>query len=121
MCRTHRTAIPLPPVTGHVRFEHVYFAYLKRHSVLQDVSFEAKAGQVVALLGPTGSGKSSIINLIPRFYDPTRGRITIDGYDLQGVKVHSLRDQIGIVLQETTLFAATVEQNISFGRPGGQF
>jgi len=111
-------AIPLPAVGGHVRFEHVSFGYVKRHKVLDDVTFEAKPGQIVALLGATGSGKSSIINLIPRFYDPTGGRITLDGYDLRQVKLHSLRDQIGIVLQETTLFAATIEENIAFGRPG---
>ncbi|MCC6169687.1 MAG: ABC transporter ATP-binding protein [Caldilineaceae bacterium] len=110
-------AIPLPPIRGHVRFEHVSFAYLQRHSVLNDVTFEAKPGQVVALLGATGSGKSSIINLIPRFYDPSAGRVTIDGYDLRTVKIHSLRDQIGMVLQETTLFAATIRENIAFGRP----
>ncbi|RIK46857.1 MAG: ABC transporter ATP-binding protein [Chloroflexi bacterium] len=110
-------AIPLPPIRGHVRFEHVSFAYLQRHSVLTDVTFEAKPGQVVALLGATGSGKSSIINLIPRFYDPSAGRVTIDGYDLRTVTIRSLRDQIGMVLQETTLFAATIRENIAFGRP----
>jgi ATP-binding cassette subfamily B multidrug efflux pump len=72
----------------------------------------------VALLGPTGSGKSSIINLIPRFYEATQGRITIDGHDIRSVSLNSLRDQIGIVLQETTLFAATIRENIAFGRPG---
>jgi ATP-binding cassette subfamily B protein len=110
-------AVPLPPIQGHVRFEHVSFAYLQRRSVLKDVTFEAKPGQVVALLGATGSGKSSIINLIPRFYDPSAGRVTIDGYDLRTVQIHSLRDQIGMVLQETTLFAATIQENIAFGRP----
>ncbi len=74
-----------------------------------------KPGQVIALLGATGSGKSSIINLIPRFYDPTVGSITIDGHDLRRVTLASLRDQIGIVLQETTLFAATMRANIAFG------
>jgi ATP-binding cassette subfamily B multidrug efflux pump len=110
-------AIPLPPVQGYVRFEQVSFGYLRRHRVLNDVTFEAKPGQVIALLGATGSGKSSIINLIPRFYDPTEGRVTIDGYDLQKVQLTTLRDQVGIVLQETTLFAATLEENIAFGRP----
>jgi ATP-binding cassette, subfamily B, multidrug efflux pump len=110
-------AVPLPPVRGHVRFEHVSFAYFRRHRVLADVTFEALPGQVIALLGATGSGKSTIINLIPRFYDPTEGRITIDGCDIGHVTLNSLRDQIGIVLQETTLFAATVRENISFGRP----
>lgn len=110
-------AIPLPPIEGHVRFEGVSFAYFGRHQVLTDLTFEALPGQVIALLGATGSGKSSIINLIPRFYDPTRGRITIDGYDLRQVTLNSLRDQIGIVLQETTLFAASIRENIAFGCP----
>jgi ATP-binding cassette subfamily B multidrug efflux pump len=73
---------------------------------------------VVALMGPTGSGKSTIINLIPRFYDASQGRITIDGHDIRRVTLNSLRDQIGIVLQGTTLFAATIRENIAFGRPG---
>jgi ATP-binding cassette subfamily B protein len=110
-------AMPLPPVRGHVVFDHVSFGYLRRHRVLDDVSFEAKPGEIIALLGATGSGKSSIINLIPRFYDPTEGSVVIDGYDLRKVQLQSLRDQVGIVLQETTLFAATIEENISFGRP----
>ncbi len=111
-------ARPLPPVRGHVRFEHVSFAYFGRHQVLRDLTFEALPGQVIALLGATGSGKSTIINLIPRFYEPSGGRITIDGCDTRQVTLNSLRDQIGIVLQETTLFAATVRENIAFGRPG---
>jgi ATP-binding cassette subfamily B protein len=110
-------AIPLPPVRGHVRFEHVSFAYFGRHQVLKDLTFEACSGQVIALLGATGSGKSTIINLIPRFYDPSEGRITIDGYDTRRVTLNSLRDQIGIVLQETTLFATTIRENIAFGCP----
>jgi ATP-binding cassette, subfamily B, multidrug efflux pump len=108
----------LPAVRGHVRFEHVSFSYAGREGILEDINFDAKPGQVVALMGPTGSGKSTIINLIPRFYDATRGRITIDGHDIRGVTLNSLRDQIGIVLQGTTLFAATIRENIAFGRPG---
>ncbi len=111
-------AVPLPPARGHVRFERVSFAYFGRHTVLRAVSFETPPGQTIALLGTTGSGKSTIINLIPRFYDPTSGRITIDGHDIRSVTLNSLREQIGIVLQETTLFAATVRENIAFGRPG---
>jgi len=110
-------AQPLPSVEGHVRFEEVSFAYFGRHQVLHEINFEAKPGQVIALLGVTGSGKSTIINLIPRFYDPTAGRITVDGHDTRHVTLNSLRDQIGIVLQETTLFAATIRENIAFGCP----
>ena len=110
-------AVALPPIRGHVRFEHVSFAYFGRQRVLEDVSFEVQPGQVVALLGATGSGKSTIINLIPRFYDPTAGRVLIDGYDIRDVTLASLRQQIGIVLQETTLFAASIRENIAFGRP----
>lgn len=110
-------AVELPPVKGHVRFEKVSFAYFGRRRVLKDLSFEAKPGQVIALLGATGSGKSTVINLIPRFYDATGGRITIDGIDTRRVTLQSLRDQIGIVLQETTLFASTIRENIAFGRP----
>jgi ABC-type multidrug transport system fused ATPase/permease subunit len=111
-------ARPLPRVHGHVCFERISFTYFGRHHVLDDITFEALPGQVVALVGPTGSGKSSIINLIPRFYEATQGRITIDGHDIRSVTLNSLRDQIGIVLQETTLFAATIRENIAFGRPG---
>jgi ATP-binding cassette subfamily B multidrug efflux pump len=85
--------------------------------VLKDVSFVAEPGQMVALLGATGSGKSTIINLVPRFYDVTRGRVTIDGVDVRDVTLDSLRSQIGIVLQETTLFSGTIRENIAYGRP----
>jgi ATP-binding cassette subfamily B protein len=100
---------------GHVCFENVSFSYGKHSDVLKDITFEALPNQVIALLGPTGSGKTSIVNLIPRFYDPTSGCIRIDGTKICDVTINSLRSQIGIVLQETTLFAASVRENIQFG------
>jgi ATP-binding cassette subfamily B multidrug efflux pump len=107
----------LPPVQGHVTFDNVTFRYFNTGApVLKNVSFEAKPGQTVALLGATGSGKTTIINLLPRFYDPSEGRILIDGLDLRDVTLDSLRSQIGIVLQETTLFAGTIRDNIAFGK-----
>jgi ATP-binding cassette subfamily B protein len=110
-------AMTLPAVQGTVRFEDVTFRYFGGGDpVLNKVSFEALPGQTVALLGATGSGKTSIINLLPRFYDPTEGRITIDGHDLRDVTLDSLRSQIGIVLQETTLFAGSIRDNIAFGK-----
>jgi ATP-binding cassette subfamily B multidrug efflux pump len=110
-------AYELPSVEGHVRFENVTFRYFgSGEPVLKDVSFDALPGQTVALLGATGSGKTTIINLLPRFYDPSDGVITIDGHDLREVTIESLRAQIGIVLQETTLFSGTIRDNIAFGR-----
>ena len=110
-------AVDLPKIQGQVQFEDVSFGYLKRHRVLKDIRFSAAPGQVIALLGATGSGKSTIMNLLPRFYDPTGGRVLVDGHDLRQVKLASLRSQMGIVLQETTLFAATIGENIAFSQP----
>ena len=110
-------AVPLPSVKGGVAFENVTFRYFSSTDpVLKNVSFVAEPGQTIALLGATGSGKTTIINLIPRFYDPSEGRLTIDGHDLREVTLDSLRSQIGIVLQETTLFSGTIRENIAFGR-----
>jgi ATP-binding cassette subfamily B protein len=110
-------ARPLPAVTGRVAFENVTFRYFNSGApVLSNVNFTAEPGQTVALLGATGSGKTTIINMIPRFYDPSEGKITIDGHDLRAVTLSSLRSQIGIVLQETTLFSGTIRENIAFGR-----
>ena len=107
-------AKPLKAVNGHVIFDHVSFEFGK-HKILTDINFDIHPGQTVALLGSTGSGKTSIINLIPRFYDPSHGKILIDGQDIRRVTLQSLRSQIGMVLQETVLFASTIRENIAFG------
>ncbi len=111
-------AQPLASIQGSMAFEDVTFRYFESgEPVLSNISFLAKPGQTVALLGATGSGKSTVINLIPRFYDVSEGRVTIDGMDIRDVTLESLRSQIGIVLQETNLFTGTVRDNIAFGRP----
>jgi ATP-binding cassette subfamily B multidrug efflux pump len=111
-------AIALSQAHGKVAFENVSFRYFGSGDlVLADVSLDAEPGQVVALLGATGSGKSTIINLIPRFYDVSEGKVLVDGIDVRDVTIESLRSQIGIVFQETTLFAGTIRENIAFGRP----
>lgn len=109
----------MPRIEGHIRFEDVEFAFEDEREtpVLKGLSLEVLPGQVVALLGSTGSGKSSVINLIPRFYDPQAGRITIDGIDIREVTLASLRQQIGTVPQETFLFSDTVRNNVALGRP----
>ena len=110
-------ASTLPPIEGKVEFKDVTFRYFSSgEPVLQDVSFEATPGQTIALLGGTGSGKTTIINLIPRFYDASDGHVLIDGHDVRDVTLDSLRSQIGIVLQETNLFSGTIRDNIAFGR-----
>jgi ATP-binding cassette subfamily B protein len=111
-------ALPMPDVQGTVEFSNVTFRYFgSGDPVLKNISFEAKPGQTIALLGGTGSGKTTIINLIPRFYDASEGEVLIDGYDVRDVTLESLRAQIGIVLQETNLFSGTIRDNIAFGRP----
>ena len=111
-------AQPMPQVQGRVRFSDVTFRYFNSTDpVLQSISLEAKPGQTVALLGGTGSGKTTIINLIPRFYDVSEGQVLIDDWDVRDVTLDSMRRQIGIVLQETNLFTDTIRDNIAFGRP----
>lgn len=111
-------AHPLPAIQGELAFENVTFRYFgSGDPVLSEISFQAHPGQTVALLGATGSGKSTVINLIPRFYDVSEGRVAIDGQDVRDVTLDSLRSQIGIVLQETNLFTGTIRDNIAFGRP----
>jgi len=109
-------ATDLPPVEGRVVFDHVDFAYVEGEPVLKDVSFVAEPGQMIGLVGPTGAGKSTIINVLNRFYDISSGSVKIDGHDIRGITKDSLRDQLGIVLQRTYLFTDTVRNNIKFGR-----
>jgi ABC-type multidrug transport system fused ATPase/permease subunit len=110
-------AIVLKDVRGHVRFEDVSFGYSSISPVLRHIDIDAQPGQLVALLGPTGSGKSTVVNLLPRFYDVTGGRITIDGIDIRDVTLRSLRQSIGIVQQDVFLFLDTIRENIRYGRP----
>ena len=105
----------LPRITGRLTFEQVNFSYKPGEMALADVSLTVEPGQMVAIVGPSGAGKTTIANLIPRFYDPMSGRITIDGYDIKTVTLASLREQIGIVPQETVLFNGSVYENILYG------
>ncbi|HJF85340.1 ABC transporter ATP-binding protein [Megamonas hypermegale] len=109
-------AIELPKISGTVKFDHVSFGYKEGVNVLHDLTLEAKPGQVIAFVGPSGAGKSTIANLIPRFYDVTAGSIKIDDIDIRDVKIQSLREQIGVVPQETMLFSGSVKDNIRYGR-----
>lgn len=106
----------LPAVEGAIKFEAVSFAYESDLAVLKDVSLDIQPGEIVALVGPSGAGKSTLFNLIPRFYDPTQGAVTIDGYDLRTITQQSLRSRIGMVPQETILFGGTIRENIAYGR-----
>jgi ATP-binding cassette subfamily B protein len=110
-------ARPLAVTAGRVEFHDVSFAYAPGRLVLGDLTFVAEPGKVIGIVGPSGSGKSTLVSLIPRFYDPTGGHVSIDGQDIRGVTVRSLRRQIALVLQETQLFHAPVWQNIGYGKP----
>jgi ATP-binding cassette subfamily B protein len=110
-------ARPLPPVQGRLVFQNVEFSYDGRALALEGLNLTVEPGQTIAVLGSTGSGKSTLINLIPRFYDVTAGAVLIDGHDVRDVTLQSLRRQIGIVTQETFLFSASLRENISYGRP----
>ena len=111
-------AIELPPGDGRVRFERVSFEYSPGRRVLEDIDLELEPGRTVALIGHTGSGKTTLVSLVPRFYDVTAGRVTVDGVDVRDVKIASLRHEIAIVAQDPFLFSATVFENIAFGKPG---
>jgi len=110
-------AVPLPEGGGHLRFEGVGFEYMDERSVLQDIDLELAPGKTVALIGHTGSGKTTLTSLVPRFYDVTSGRVTLDGLDVRDVKLNSLRHAIGVISQDPFLFSATVRENITFGAP----
>jgi len=111
-----QNAKPVESFKGHVTFSHVHFSYEQNKPVLKDITFQAKPGQKIALVGPTGSGKTTIINLLMRFYDIQSGYIDIDGENIQNYKINQLRERIGIVLQDTVLFSGTIMDNIRYGR-----
>ncbi len=114
-------AIEIEKANGYVRFEDVWFSYDKENFVLKGLNINAEPGEKIAILGATGSGKSSVINLIPRFYDPMKGRITLDGMDLKKIDLTSLRRNIGMVSQDIFLFSTTIRENIAYGRQNATF
>ncbi|MGL4343979.1 MAG: ABC transporter ATP-binding protein [Cellulosilyticaceae bacterium] len=114
--KDEKGAYELPHITGEVTFEHVSFAYEEDQPILKDITFTAQPGERVAIVGPTGSGKTTIINLISRFYDINGGKLTIDGHDVRGVTLQSLREQMGIMLQDSFIFSGTIKENIRYGK-----
>jgi ATP-binding cassette subfamily B protein len=110
-------AVDLPPIEGEIVFDHLSFGYDPDRLVIEDVDLTVRPGETVAFVGPTGAGKSTLAKLVTRFYDPTEGRVLIDGHDLRDVTMHSLRSQLGVVPQEPFLFAGTIGDNIAFARP----
>jgi len=111
------TASPAPPFKGAIDFEHVSFSYGADIQILKDVSFHIEPGQIAAIVGPSGTGKTTIASLIPRFFDPQSGQIKVDGMDVRGFTLKSLRDQVSFVLQDTLLFSGTIWENIAYGKP----
>jgi subfamily B ATP-binding cassette protein MsbA len=111
-------ARPAPKFTGQIEFKNVTFSYAPDKPIIKDVSFKIAAGQVAGIVGPSGAGKTSIVSLIPRFYDPASGQVLIEGTDVRKYQLHSLRDQISFVLQDTLLFNTTIWKNIAYGKPG---
>ena len=109
-------AIPLPTVRGDVRYEDIWFGYEPDNPFIKGVGLDVKAGQMIALVGQSGSGKTTMINLLQRHYDVQEGRITVDGHDLRDVELKSLRRQVGVVIQETMLFNTTIRENIRYGK-----
>lgn len=109
-------AVEIETCHGNLTFENVSFSYLGREGTLQNISVEIKAGQTVAVVGPTGAGKTTLASLLPRFYDVDQGRILLDGQDIRGIKIRSLREQVSLVLQEPLLFSGTIAENIRYGR-----
>ena len=116
-CRTFHRRGPAPRFKGEIEFDHVHFSYAPGQPVLKDISFKIAPGQMAALVGPTGAGKTTIASLIGRFYDPDSGSVKIDGRDIRDFLQKSLRDQMSFVLQESILFRAPIWQNIAYGKP----
>ena len=106
----------MPKIEGYINYENVSFSYIEGIEVLKDINIKVKPKQRVAFVGFTGAGKTTLISLLSRFYDPTKGRITIDGHDIRDIKLESLKKHLGIVLQDTFLFSGTIKDNIKYGR-----
>jgi ATP-binding cassette, subfamily B, bacterial len=111
-------SVPMPQVKGHVKLTDVHFGYDKLRTILHGVDLEVKAGEMIGIVGHSGSGKTTLINMILRFYDPTQGKIELDGVDLKNIKLEDFRTQVGVVLQESYLFPGSIKDNIAYGRPG---
>ena len=113
----HEDAYDLPPIKGDVKFENITFAYEKGNNILENFNLEVPAGKTIALVGPTGAGKTTVVNLLSRFYEATDGRVLIDGHNINDVKLYSLRSQVGVMMQDSFVFSGTVMENIRYARP----